>query len=94
MVETCNCCGAVIPIPEPELRLTPSERRLYDFIAKHPGVPFQRIYDHMYAHRYDGGPERNTINTMMSHINDKLAGHKIRRNHLGWDGTYWLVLEP
>jgi hypothetical protein len=87
--KTCPCCGAVIPEPN-DFGLTPTELRIYNFIAKHPDYTREAITQGIYADTYDGGPQYNIINVYICKINKKLRGQRIV-NPRGWGATYRLV---
>lgn len=91
-VKTCPCCGAVIPEPN-EFGLTPTELRVYNFIAKHPGYTREAITQALYAVGYNGGPHFNIINVYICKINKKLRGQRITSPG-GYGATYRLVKEP
>ena len=90
MVEICTCCGAVIPEPNPGLRLT--ELAVYEYIAKHPKCSINQIHYHLYQLRPDGGPHVTVISVFIHKLNKKLKGHKIRSTG-GPGATYSLVQE-
>jgi DNA-binding response OmpR family regulator len=88
----CPCCGAVIPTPN-DFNLTPTELRVYNFIAKHPGYTREAITNGIYADTSDGGPYYNIISVYICKINKKLRGQRIV-NPGGRDAPYRLVKEP
>jgi DNA-binding response OmpR family regulator len=87
--QTCPCCGAVIPTPN-QFNLTPTELRVYNFIAKHPGYTLEAITAGIYAGTYNGGPAYNIISVYICKINKKLRGQRIV-NPRGFGATYRLV---
>lgn len=88
-IRICECCGAVIP-PQ-RLELSPTQAKIYNFVAKRPDCNIDQIHEHLYYHRTDGGPEKATINTMICQLNKRLKGHRIKCTHPGWWATYRLV---
>lgn len=90
MVETCPHCGSILPEPESKFHLTPSERKVYDYIAKHPKCETNHIISHMYGGR---GPEyaRLNIHVFVNRINKKLLDHRIQSSARGPGATYSLV---
>lgn len=93
MIETCKCCGAVIP--EPAQNLSPTQRKLYAFVAKHPGVTLDQIFNHLYADRADGGPlYTNIVSVFISTMNKILVGQRIRADKPGPGATYRLIKDP
>lgn len=90
-IETCKCCGAVIP-PRAEFGLTRTQQRVYDYIARHPGCTMDRIMNGVYADARDGGPTfSNTIAVHIHNINNKLTGLRIQCSGPGPGATYRLI---
>lgn len=85
----CPCCGAVIPTPN-EFGLTPTELKVYTFIAKHPGYTREAITNGIYSYEIGGGPEYNIISVYICKINKKLRGQRIV-NTGGFGASYRLV---
>lgn len=76
--KTCPCCGSVIPNPIGRT-LSPSQRKVYFFVARHAGCTWQDIADHIYSDRADGGAlsARLCIATFIYHANRRLTGQRI-----------------
>ena len=94
MVKFCAYCGAVKPEPPEAIHLTPSERTVYEYVARHPACPTDDIMAKLYGHRHDGGPmePRGTVHVYINRINKKLPDHKIQSSARGPGATYRLVL--
>lgn len=93
MVETCPHCGSVIPLPIEGIHFTKSERKIYEYVAKHPRCETTDIISRLYGHREDGGPEgpRTAVHVFINRINKKLTDHKIKSSARGPGATYRLV---
>ena len=62
----CSTCGQIIP-PRPLFANAWIKQRIYDFISKHPeGVSARTVFDHVWAHDEDGGPE--SLNCVAVHL--------------------------
>lgn len=93
MIRTCAHCGAIIPLGNP-FGLTTTERRIYTYIAKHPGCSTIEVSDALFAHQaYDGGPWRNNFSVHLSRIRKKLVNGGIHIIFSRSQG-YRLVKEP
>ncbi len=98
----CPCCGQTLPTDGPAgLKLTRSQRRIYDIIRKAGpnGITSDVIFDRLYRDDPDGGPDTQTkiISVFICSLNKKLPkfGQKIQSGD--WGGraprfaTYTLV---
>ena len=90
----CKCCGQTLPVIRPfDLDFTRTERQIVNIVQKagQHGISFERLFDKLYGHREDGGPEnRNVISVFVAKINKKLAlvGKEIRSPVGGCNSAY------
>lgn len=73
-VETCKCCGAVIP---PAVKLATLMMRIYKFVGKHPNCTINDLVKELYDGAADGGPidPKHAIREHIRKTRDKLAKH-------------------
>lgn len=93
----CNGAGVITLKPEPPVRLSPTEAKIYTIVQKcgKYGISGEGLRDRLYASRYDGGPEStSTMNVQIMHINRKLAAanisHRLRSDRRGRGAMYRL----
>jgi hypothetical protein len=93
-IETCSHCGAIAWDPHMP-QLSKNQRRVYLYIARHPGCVWQDIADHVYADHSDGGPEsaRTCIATFIHYANKRLADQRIVCTG-GSGASYYLIKDP
>lgn len=79
-VTMCCCCGQVLP---PKLKLPVVKQRIYDMVARHPGIRLQQLINHVYAEDPNGGPESlNIIHVHVHQINLIIIKHGLQiRGH-------------
>lgn len=91
--KVCEQCGQLVPPAGPR-SLSPTQRRIYDFVARHPeGVTSEQIKGAVYGGDPDGGPESgNIVSVHISKMRPALAevGVTIRSTR-GPGATYRLV---
>lgn len=91
MVALCPTCGAVVPNLN-EIKLSPTQRKIYDYVSRRPGCSIDQIFNHVYSDRADGGPLCiNTISVMIISINKRLTGQRVAASSRGPGATYRLV---
>lgn len=71
-IETCKCCGAVIP---PTVKLPNLKMRIYKFIGKHPDCTIDALVKELYEFAYDGGPidPKHAIREQIRKMRETLA---------------------
>jgi hypothetical protein len=91
-IENCSCCGAVIPNLA-GIELSPTQKKIYFFVAWNPECTMEQIVDHVYANHIDGGPIDATgvISTCICKANQRLKGQRIICRFAQSASTYRLV---
>ncbi len=90
MVKVCECCGQTLP-PAFDLgvKMGPGLRKIVETLHKAGphGMPSDRLFNAIYDHRADGGPESGikVLHVRISQLNKRLrtAGYNIRGEHTG-----------
>jgi len=89
MVELCPTCNRPVPEHTTE-RLSRTKELIYQFINRHPDCSASDVWNHIYGHDANGGPNTmNIVSVHVSQINKVIAplGLKIKST-MGPGATY------
>jgi hypothetical protein len=91
-IRICECCGAVIPNLA-GANLSPTQRKIYLFIARNPRCTMEQIVNNVYADDPNGGPRDapGTVATLICTANKRLRNQRIICHYAGADSHYRLV---
>lgn len=78
----------------PKIRLSPLQKRIYEYVARHPGCGIHQIVEYAYAESSNGGPDNayGVLWVLMTRMRPKLAklGVTIVADARGPGATYRL----
>ena len=80
-MSVCRCCGLPVVVPEVyrSIKLPRVKQRIFDIIAKRPGIPVDLLRDYVWVDDPDGGPEsKSTIYVHIVQMNKILAEQGVR----------------
>ena len=98
--EICKCCGQTLPPTVfHNIKMPKGSMQILEMVAKAGphGMSSERLFNMLYAHRRDGGPETGMkcLHVRISHLNKKIRPHgfEVRATHPGWHafGDYRLI---
>jgi len=75
---TCPCCGQRL-IPQEQLSLPPTKKRIFDAVSRHPGIDAETLRSRVWAADPNGGPEdRKVLHVHIHQLNRVLQSHGLR----------------
>lgn len=97
-LKTCIACGQTLPEDMPcGVHLRGLQLHLVQLVQRSGpnGFPTDTLFDRLYAHDPNGGPNYKTLHVMVAHVNKKLSavGKRVRARYRGRGGPSHYVLE-